>query len=147
MASTHNLRAVTCIAGTFALGGYKEDAAIQFERLSNVSESEVGASGDVTVNYLNDPRIRATISCQEHHVVNRLLLELYQSHQDALDAGNAVPDTIFLMEDPINGDSISDSQLHFEQVPTPSKGKMGGNREWILLLPNGASNMNLSALL
>lgn len=130
--STYDLKEVNLIVGGRDISGYGEGGGIEFESSADVLVPLVGATGSAVVSRTNNHAALCTITVGEWTQSYKDLAELMQEQQ-----GQAPIEALdFLMEDPLNGDEISDQFAAFVQRPLPNKASTAGERTFQLFLPN-----------
>lgn len=132
----YDLKAVALIIGGFTITGYGDDGGMEIEPNADVAEFAVGADGEVTVSRTNDKSMIATITVRETSRGYRILGELLAAQE----AATPIPSLPFLMQDPISGERVTDENAVFLGRPTIAKGRTAGDREFRILLPQGADN-------
>lgn len=145
---TFDLKSVICTVGSVSISAYGEQGGIVFEYSSELYEDAVGADGEVTFSRLNDARMTVTITVKDTSKTAALLANLAKTQETLrLAAGGALQPLPFYMEDPLNGDIVSDPYAVFIQTGAPTKNRVSGDRTFVLRLPNGRSGENLGLLL
>jgi hypothetical protein len=119
-----------------------ETAMIDFEMASPAASDVVSATGDVTINRSADERMYATITVMETSNAARVLDQLRQAQA----AQPFILPMPFVLLDPISGDTVSDPEAAFLEIPGPSKASTAGEREFKLVLPHGRNTMRLATL-
>lgn len=138
---TYDLASIFILLGGRRLGGFGEEGVIEFEFGSDIGEPTKSADGDVTFSRSNDHSMIATITLMETSKSYRDLAEMMHTQQ----AQEVIESLAFLMSDEINGDKITDNYATFLTRPAPNKGKKVGERQFKLLLPNGAKDAKYGA--
>lgn len=128
------------IIGTDRVGGFGADGGIEYEFASSIYEDESGADGQVTVSQLHDYRMYATVTVMETSASYRVLMTALTAQRRQL-VKTPFP---FAHRDQINGDQILVTTCVFLDWPTPSKSRVAGEREFRILLPDGAKNFSVA---
>ena len=139
---TYDLNSVFIVLGGQRIDGFGETDVISFEMASDVFEDSASADGRVVVSKLNDARVYAEITVSEMSRGYRVLGELLD---EQIATEGALPNLSFLMQDAINGDTISDRQAVFIARPGPGKARTAGERVFRILLPNAADQIRYGA--
>lgn len=139
----YSLAAVQFIFNGHRITGFEGDS-VQYEYLTpQRTQSAVSTDGKrVSISSTPDPRLRATITLQEGSASYLRLFGFAQVQLESMDLGIAIP-YLFLMVDPYNGDTVRDTDATFEELPVPNKGPMATQRQFKILLPNGAAVTNM----
>lgn len=133
---TYDFKAVALILGGFTITAFGEDGGVEIEPDADVAEFSVGADGQVTISRSNNKAMVATITVRESGNGYRILGELLEA-QEAQTPIAALP---FIMQDEITGERVSDESAVFIGRPTIAKNATVGDREFRILLPQGAAN-------
>lgn len=140
-AKRYDLKLVQLILGGYPIEGFGESDAVSIEPVSGVTESSVGADGQVTYSSTNDNRAKVTITVRENSVAHKHLHTLLEA-QRAAPILAALP---FLLLDPISGERISSQQFVFTGRPTVTKSKTVSDRVYTGELPYGFATGNVDA--
>jgi len=126
------------------LSDYGEDGGIEAEfPTTDIVESMVGADGLVHANYINDDRMRITITVQALSFAADYLNKLYREFRDSMEQGGQQPALLTIqMVDSASGETYGSGQGYFISGPAFSKTKEQGTREFVIELPDGRYNQN-----
>lgn len=132
----YDLKQVLCTVGGVTISGYGEEDAVRFEWASDIGEEFVTVDGSVLFARSNDRRLRVAITLMQTSSAVPLLAALLETQHGlpAVVAGSLVQPP-FYMTDPIFGDHIAGGCI-FLNRPLPNKGKVIGEYEFRLLLPD-----------
>lgn len=133
------------IIGGVRIGGYGDDAALEYEYGGDQFEDIVGADGEVTVSALNDNRMYVTITLMETSASVKDLEMLRKIQRSAARVG-AIPPMPYNHVDHIRGDTITSAYAVFMDLPAPTKARTAGTREFRILLPYSAEDAVQAAL-
>ena len=142
----YSLMRVFCTLNGFRVSGWGEGDAITFEAGDQLATYKVGGDGLVTVSMTNNDVILARITLGETSYAVRVLAELQRAQHLAASTTGLVG-YVFNMTDANSGDTVSEKEAFFLDAPLPSKGKESGEREFLLLLPNGRKSVVLGGKL
>ncbi len=131
----YNFNRVALVVAGLVISGFADDGQIEIE-FAPVGEKLVGADGEAVVSYNNDESANMTITLMETSLAYRRLMELYQNDR----AAGFITDHPISMVDLVNGDTISDLQILWLEIPSPSKGATAGTRAFVICLPSGRAN-------
>lgn len=131
---------VNIIVDGFSLSGFDDDGGVEYDVQSEEYEHAVGADGQTTVSRTNDPRAVVTITVKQTGKANTILSSLQQ--EQAAQPNPFQPPIVYVHRDPNTGDVINEPQAVFLQRPSPNANKTAGSREFTLLLPHFAQNVN-----
>lgn len=124
------------IIGGRQIGGFAEDGGVEYEFPSEIYEHVSGADGQVTISQMNDFRMIATVTLMETSKSYRDLFQMLRTQEAQL---LKLP-LAYLHRDQINGDQVLGGQAVFLGWPAPSKSRTAGEREFQILLPQGAKS-------
>ena len=130
------------VIGPYDIGGFAEDGGIEYEFGSDIYEHVSGADSQVTVSQLNDYRMIATVTLMETSASYKRLFDLLTIQRAQL---KKLP-LSFMHRDQINGDQVAVGTIIFLNWPAPSKARTAGEREFRILLPDGAKNFQGGSL-
>jgi hypothetical protein len=120
------------------LSDYGDDGGIEVEfPTTDIIESMVGADGLVHANYVNDNRMRLTITLQALSASAQYMHSLWYAFQAAMESTGVPAPLVVAMYDPASGEQYSSAFGYFISVPAFSKGKEQGTREYVIELPYG----------
>jgi len=120
------------------LSDYGEDGGIEAEfPTGEFVESMVGADGLVHANYINDDRMRITITVQALSFAADYLNNLYRLFRDSIELGTQPALLTVQMIDPASGERYGSGFAYFISAPAFSKTKEQGTREYVIELPDG----------
>lgn len=121
------------------LSDYGEDGGIEAEfPTTDIVESMVGADGLVHANYINDDRMRITITVQALSFAADYLNNLYRAFMGSMSSSGSAPALMTIkMKDPASGEEFSSGVAYFISGPAFSKTKEQGTREYVIELPDG----------
>lgn len=122
---------------------FSEDEAVSYEVQSDAIEHLVSSDGEVTIYPTSDNRVVATITLMETSASARFLDQRRREQHAALKAGILDAGT-YLHRDATTGDVISGEAFILNR-PTPDKAKAAGTREFTILLPYAADQIELAA--
>ena len=136
---TYDLNSVFLVIGGRRIGGFGEDGGIEFEFSTERGEMAIIADGQATFSQTNNNLMFATVTVMETSKSYRDLADLYTTQ-----AAEAPKERLnFLMEDELSGDKVTDQYAVFIAVPAPSKGRVAGEREFRIALPNAGDPTKL----
>lgn len=136
---TYDLTRVQLSLGGQRIEGFGADAAVEFERTSELGEIQTSADGAHTFSRSNDHGMIATITCGETKAGYKALAERMKTQQDQA----PIERLAFQMYDPLNGDRVSDGEAVFLEGPVPNKGQQAGERTFRIFLPSAGKNAKL----
>jgi hypothetical protein len=120
------------------LSDYGEDGGVEVEfPTTDIIESMVGADGLVHANYINDSRMRLTITVQALSAAAQYLYTLYRTFRLEMESTGVPGPLVVAMYDPASGETYGSEYGYFISAPAFSKSKEQGTREFVIELPNG----------
>lgn len=123
------------------ISDYGEDGGIEAEfPTGEFIESMVGADGLVHANYINDDRMRITITVQALSFAADYLNEQYRRFRGSIESGSQPSLMTIKMQDPASGEAFGSGTAYFVSAPAFSKTKEQGTREYVIELPDGRYN-------
>lgn len=131
--------------GGFRLGGFGEDAVVEYELGADIFEHNVGADSLVTFSRTNDLRLIAAVTVMETSPSYRRLGLIINQQLAQLAVGALLP-LPYLHADALNGDLIRSAQAVMISYPSPNKARTVSERTFQIALPYAADKMQLGAL-
>jgi hypothetical protein len=123
------------------LSDYGEDGGIEAEfPTTDIVESMVSADGLVHANYINDDRMRITITVQTLSFAADYLNNLYRLFRGSIELGTQPALLTVQMIDKASGEEYGSGTAYFISGPAFSKTKEQGTREFVIELPDGRYN-------
>jgi hypothetical protein len=139
----YNFKTNLLLIGGFKIGGFGDDGGIEYEFGDDIHRHVSTADGQTVVSRVNDARLIVTVTLKETSAGYRRLAQLLKQ-QLANPLGLApLP---FVHRDPINGDLVTSSHAVFLNHPSPSKARDAGEREFQILLPYAAFDVQFGSL-
>lgn len=134
----YNFKSNIVLVGGLRISGYDDDGGVEYEFPEDIHSHTATADGHTVISRFNDERVQATITLKETSRGYRLLADLLQQQREMSEGLLEIP---YTHKDPIIGDIITSRHTVFLNYPEPTKEREAGNREFQLLLPEAASNI------
>lgn len=124
-------RRVTAVFGDVIIQGLGPDAGIEAVPVEGEDLPEYGIDGSVLISMSSVTAQIVTITLMPNVPAHKLLAQLRKEQE----AGTR-PGSQFTLEDPLNGDSLSEQYAWILNKPGISKGKKGVPFAWKILCPD-----------
>lgn len=124
-------RRVTAVFGDVILQGFGPDAAIEAKPVEEEDQVDFGIDGEALISMSSIDAQIVTITLMPNVPAHKQLALIRKEQQ----AGTRTTSQ-FTLEDPLNGDSLSEQGAWILNKPGISKGKKGVPFAWKILCPN-----------